>query len=133
MSNLASGAATYARCLLGLNNGADSSIDADIPEHVIAEYQARCFHHLRQHPLRSGCLFCPQVFEGVGSWEQRMEHLGAHFEKEKKNIKASLDTSRWNDDPELQEWFLQEGLIEADTKGGWRIGNGQPRRDIEGV
>jgi hypothetical protein len=102
--------------------------DGNIPDNVMAEQQSRCYHHLRTHPLRSGCLFCAQVFEGNGSWEQRMEHLGAHFEREKKNPKASLDTSRWRDDPELREWFLQEGLIERDNKGGYRIGDGQPRR-----
>lgn len=102
--------------------------DGNIPDSVMAEQQSRCYHHLRTHPLRSGCFFCPQVFEGNGSWEQRMEHLGAHFEREKKNPKASLDISRWRDDPELREWFLQEGLIEPDNKGGYRIGDGQPRR-----
>lgn len=102
--------------------------DGNIPDNVIAEQQSRCYRHLRSHPIRSRCLFCPQVFEGIGSWEQRMEHLGAHFEREKKNPKMTLDTSHWKDDPELQKWFLQEGLIERDNKGGWRIGDGQPRR-----
>lgn len=101
---------------------------ASIPDHVMAEEKNRCYHRLRSPPLRSGCLFCSQVFEGIGSWEQRMEHLGAHFEREKKDPKVTLDTSHWREDHELREWFLQEGLIEPDNKGGWRIGDGQPRR-----
>jgi len=109
----------------------DASSDskgATIPDDIMAKQQTRCFHHLRSHPTRSGCLFCAHVFEGHGSWEQRMEHLGVHFEKEKKNPKLSLETSRWREDVELREWFEQEGLIERDNKGGWRIGDGQPRR-----
>jgi len=101
---------------------------AGIPEDVMAEQQSRCYHPLRAHPIRSGCLFCEQVFEGHNSWEQRMEHLGGHFEREKKNPKQSLDTSRWRDDVELREWFQREGLIERDNKGSWRIGDGQPQR-----
>lgn len=124
--------------IMGVNHILDTSAepkDGNIPEEVMTEHQTRCYHHLRQHPLRSGCLFCQQVFEGLGSWEQRMEHLGAHFEREKKNLKMSLDTSRWNDDPELRDWFMQEGLIEADNRGGYRLGDGQPRRnnDLFGV
>lgn len=106
----------------------DKSQDNKIPEPVMTEYQNRCYQHLRSHPPQSGCLFCTQTFEGEGSWEQRMEHLGAHFEREKKNPKDFLDTKRWKDDPELREWLLQEGLIASDLKGGWRIGDGQPRR-----
>jgi hypothetical protein len=107
----------------------DKSQDNTIPESVMIEYQTRCYQHLRSHPPQSGCLFCTQTFEGEGSWEQRMEHLGAHFEREKNNPKESLDTKRWRDDPELREWLLQEGLIAPDPKGGWHIGDGQPRRD----
>jgi len=106
----------------------DKTQDNGIPESVMTEYQNRCYQHLRVHPPRSGCLFCTQTFEGEGSWDQRMEHLGAHFEREKKNPKEVLDTKAWRDDPELREWFLQEGLITPDPKGGWRIGDGQPRR-----
>jgi hypothetical protein len=106
----------------------DKSQDNSIPESLMTEYQNRCYQHLRSHPPQSGCLFCTQTFEGDGSWDQRMEHLGAHFEREKKNPKDFLDTKRWRDDPELREWLLQEGLITSDPKGGWRIGDGQPRR-----
>lgn len=111
-------------------HGEDDKSQANgIPESVMAEYQSRCYKKLRSHPPRSGCLFCTQIFEGEGSWEQRMEHLGSHFEREKKNPKATLDTKHWRNDPELQQWLLQEGLIASDPKGGWRIGDGQPLRD----
>jgi len=117
--------------IMGDTDALDASGDGKgggIPEDVMAEQQSRCYHRLRAHPIRSGCLFCEHVFEGHNSWEQRMEHLGGHFEREKKNPKQSLDTSRWREDAELREWFEREGLIERDNKGGWRIGDGQPQR-----
>lgn len=117
------------RYTIGSLDEEDKSQDNTIPESAMTEYQNRCYQYLRSHPPRSGCLFCNQTFEGEGSWEQRMEHLGAHFEREKKNPKDFLDTKRWRDDPELREWLLQEGLIAADPKGGWRLGDGRPRRD----
>ncbi|KAF2197804.1 hypothetical protein GQ43DRAFT_190023 [Delitschia confertaspora ATCC 74209] len=63
----------------GMDNG-----EWPVCEDNITEHQRRCYMSLRLPPPQSSCLFCDRVFVGVGSWDERMEHVGRHLEKERK-------------------------------------------------
>ncbi|KAK3060525.1 hypothetical protein LTS18_008352 [Coniosporium uncinatum] len=119
---LGSGIATTGRA------GNANKSTAQIPEEVIANYQKRCYKLLREAPYRSSCLFCSKHFEGPSSWEERMEHVGSHMERDRKSGTKSSDASAWNEDALLHEWLIEEGLVEHDGKGGWKIGSGTPLR-----
>lgn len=92
----------------------------EISEEAIAEHQKRCFIVLRRNPELSQCLFCPKSFNGVGGWDERMEHVGAHMERDRKDDRAVPACEEWREDPLLQEYYVQEGLIEWDD-GAWSI------------
>lgn len=98
-----------------------------VNEDNLIEHQKRCYQVLRETPPQSACLFCDKRFIGPTSWEERMEHVGRHLEKDRKTV--SLDVTTWNEDKELEQWLLEEGLIAHDRNGGWKIGDGKPRRD----
>lgn len=98
-----------------------------VNEENLPEHQARCFLALRAPPQQSICLFCDRRFEGSTSWEERMEHVGRHLEKDRKSGVDMLDCTAWNVDQRLEQYLLNEGLIVKD-KGEWRIGDGKPRR-----
>ncbi|QDS67842.1 hypothetical protein FKW77_007478 [Venturia effusa] len=100
-----------------------------ISDEALADHQSRCYIQLRSNPLRSGCLFCSRSFSGEGSWDERMEHVGAHFEAERKKVGGGRSVDEWREDTRLKEWLEAEGLIEFELNGGWRIGDGRPRRE----
>jgi hypothetical protein len=108
--------------------GAPSSAkDFPVNEDNLAVHQARCLQALRSPPQHSACLFCDKTFEGVGSWEERLEHVGRHFEKDRKSEGGLLDVAGWNGDEGLERYLLDEGLVVRDA-GGWKIGDGKARR-----
>jgi len=102
--------------------------DQQISDDVTAYYQKRCYKLLREAPSKSSCLFCSKQFQGPHSWEERMEHVGSHMESDRKSGTKSLDASAWNEDALLHNWLVEEGLVEHDGKGGWKIGVGVPLR-----
>jgi hypothetical protein len=101
-----------------------------VTEENITEHQQRCYIQLRGTPQRSGCLFCDKEFVGVNSWEERMEHVGRHLDKERKG-KGNLGHESWNRDEGLERWLVGEGLVVFED-GEWKIGtgngNGKPKR-----
>lgn len=99
-----------------------------ISDEAILEHQTRCHIPLRSNPPRSSCLFCSRTFTGDGAWEERMEHVGAHFEQERKTAGRFTVPDDWREDLGLQDWLEQEGLIEHKQPTGWHIGDGRPRR-----
>jgi hypothetical protein len=104
-----------------------SSNGSEIPpvnENTIPLHQNRCFRQLRSPPPASSCLFCPRTFSGQGSWEERMEHVGKHFEKDRK---GSVEIANWRDDVALEKWFIKEGLVEKVGEQSWRLGDGIPK------
>lgn len=54
-----------------------------------------------------------------------MEHVGHHFEKDGK---GAVLPQQWREDLSLQQYLLEEGLIERNGTSGWRLGDGVPRR-----
>ena len=91
----------------------------------VPKIQERCLIVRRQPPQGSSCGFChgngngngPRVFE---SWEERMEHVGRHYE----NAAASGEDVRpekWVRDEELVRWSVAERLVVADNHGGFTL------------
>jgi hypothetical protein len=91
------------------------------------EHQTRCLQSLRSPPPQSICLFCDRTFEGPSSWEERMEHVGRHLEKDKNTTVDMLDIKSWNKDESLEKYLLNEGLVVYEHDG-WKVGDGKPRR-----
>lgn len=95
----------------------------------LKEHHQRCYQKLREPPQHASCLFCDRRFEGVNAWDERMEHVGRHLEKEGKNGTLSLDPKQWLFDQGLEDYLYDEGLITRDKTANWTIGSGKPRRD----
>lgn len=97
----------------------DSKLQAEWDAHV-KEMQASCLVTRRQPPQRSACPKpdCQSVFEGPGSWDEWTEHVGRHMEKG--------EAQRLGVDRLLAKWALDEGIIEPNGEGGYRLcgGNG---------
>lgn len=113
---------------LAANPSAYTAGQTVISDEAILEHQRRCYITLRSNPPRSGCLFCSRIFQGEGSWEERMEHVGAHFEAERKRAGGFMGCEGWREDRVLQDWLEDEGLIEREVGGAWSVGDGRPRR-----
>lgn len=98
-----------------------------ITDENLAEHQNRCLQSLRKPPQQSTCLFCDKKFVGPNSWEERMEHVGKHLEKDRKIFAGMFNCKTWHQDQNLENYLVEEGLIvkEANT---WKIGNGKPKR-----
>ena len=97
----------------------DSKLQAEWDGHV-KEMQASCLVTRRQPPQRSACPKpdCQSVFEGAGSWDEWTEHVGRHMEKG--------EAQRLEVDRLLAKWALDEGIIERQEDGEYRLcgGNG---------
>ena len=102
-----------------------------VNEENLPGHQTRCLQSLRTPPQQSICLFCDRTFEGPSSWEERMEHVGRHLEKDRKGSIDMLDIKSWNEDKGLEQYLLDEGLI-VKEQGTWKIGDGKPRRSSAG-
>ncbi|KAL1635539.1 hypothetical protein SLS56_001590 [Neofusicoccum ribis] len=108
--------------------------DAPVTEENMADFQKKCYQKLRDPPPHSSCLFCTRAFDGPGSWFERLEHVGRHFEKDRKPG-AGVDTKvygieRWREDRALERWLCKEGLIEQDGRGEWQLGDGAPKKVV---
>ena len=99
-----------------------------VTEENLADHLQRCFREIRMPPSQASCLFCDRSFTGPNSWEERLEHVGRHLEKDAKPGTFSLDSKHWRNDPELEKYLLREGLIARGQDGDWRIGDGTPLR-----
>lgn len=82
--------------------------------------ERRCHQRLGEPPTRSACLFCPAEFSGIGSWDDRIEHVARHMEADNKEGRAVPQPSSWNPDRALEEWLIAKRVI-AQAKRGWKI------------
>ncbi|KAF7186207.1 hypothetical protein HII31_12449 [Pseudocercospora fuligena] len=93
-------------------NGKEKSAKAgDLDEAFLQNEANRCYRHLRSPPENSRCLFCEQQFHGHGSWEDRMEHVGRHMERARKE-NIELHPEQWNRDENAEIWFVRESVLE---------------------
>lgn len=111
------------------NSHALSQKEFPVNEDNLPGHQTRCLRSLRTPPQHSICLFCDRTFEGPTSWEERMEHVGRHLEKDRNNGVDLLDVKSWNNDDALEQYYTNEGLI-VKEQGIWMIGDGKPRRPV---
>lgn len=100
--------------------GSSSQVEHDAFAASMEKASVRCLQNIRDPPLRSVCGYCAGqgtgLFEGEGSWEARMEHVGRHLES------GDGDNQAWDEDIGLRDWMAKEGLIEkASEGGGWRL------------
>ncbi|KAF2750553.1 hypothetical protein M011DRAFT_174050 [Sporormia fimetaria CBS 119925] len=101
-----------------------------VTDENLAQYHRDCYIEVRDAPLKSQCLYCSQSFDGKGSWEERMEHVGRHLEKDKEV--RGLPVENWERDRELENWLVAEGLVVRGESGEWKIGGGRPKRGSNG-
>jgi len=81
-------------------------------EDSLEEVRNRCWQEKRKPPQRSTCGFCGRFFEGEGSWNERMEHVGGHFSRD------IVDSKDEREDEDLTTWAVREGIIKE-------VGNGR--------
>lgn len=81
----------------------------------IPALQERCYRRLRDPPLRSRCPYCSdKIFEGPGSWPERLEHVGNHLERNDVVIDDDVE------DEDLRDWMMAHGLTERNTRARLR-------------
>ena len=95
-------------------------------EDSLEDVRKRCWYKRRAGPQRSSCGFCMRVFEGPNGWDERMEHVGKHFEG-KHNGTADAENMQEEEDEDLRDWAVKEGIVEDyGTRGFWLVGMGPP-------
>lgn len=119
-SNKTAAGATKSRT----SSSATSTNLIDDTDPAIVAAEQRCYIRVRHPPSRSCCLLCSADFEGPGSWEERMEHVGRHFEQHKKEGKGPRPVSAWRVDMTVERWLEAEGLI---SRNGyeWQLADGR--------
>lgn len=108
-------------------------------EGELEQIRLRCWKLRRRAPERTSCGFCGRLFEASAhsdkgneddghaeekAWEERMEHLGRHYERD------GCSPSMENTDPDLLEWGMNEGILEPRSDvGPWLVGYEVPRNE----
>ncbi|RMD39410.1 hypothetical protein DV735_g5724, partial [Chaetothyriales sp. CBS 134920] len=103
-----------------LTPGQESSADWKAFEDSLEGVRQRCWVERRKAPQRSTCGFCGRVFEGEGSWNERMEHVGGHFSRD------VIDAKEEREDEDLTNWALQEGIIKDAGNGNYVLSDQPP-------
>lgn len=99
--------------------GQENSADWKAFEDSLESVRQRCWVEKRKPPQRSTCGFCGRVFEGDGSWNDRMEHVGGHFSRD------VIESKEEREDEDLTNWAMQEGIIK-DAGNGRHVLADQP-------
>ncbi|KAI9681224.1 MAG: hypothetical protein M1817_002506 [Caeruleum heppii] len=95
----------------------------------------RCRIWNRDPPARSQCGFCDQIFEGQGSWDERMEHVGRHHENLNNHGHGhghGKAERTWTEDILLRDYLAHEGLIRwCARRGQFVMTTKNARDDVE--
>ena len=92
-------------------------------EASLGKIQDRCHRQLRSPPSRSKCPYCPdKVFEGPGSWSDRLEHVGKHLEKN--DVKKEDEV----EDEDVRDWMVQQGFMEWKAHMGYKVINSDGKK-----
>jgi ankyrin repeat protein len=104
-------------------------------EEKVRELQISCLKVRRTPPTKTMCPVrqCGQIFEGVTSWDDRMEHVGRHLEMVTAtgNRVMSSEVIEQESDEFMIEWALRERIIERRPSGRYRLYNDAGRADNE--
>jgi hypothetical protein len=95
----------------------------------IPKIQERCCIMNRPLPERSSCGFCHRDFHGEGSWDERMEHVGRHYENAIANAE-NVGPSAWTPDRHLIEYALREGLVHRHSDGTYTLVNTSGKEQV---
>ena len=87
----------------------------------IPKIQERCCIAESELPQTSSCGFCGVVFQGAGTWEERMEHVGRHFESAA-NVGEDVSLEAWKIDSDWLNYALENRLINQGADGGYTLG-----------
>lgn len=100
------------------SNARSAARDDNADEQFLQDAAKRCYRIERSPPEQSCCIFCEKQFHGRGSWDERMEHIGGHFETAKKENDASkVDRVNWRIDNEAEQWMIRERIVERTDRG----------------
>jgi hypothetical protein len=103
-------------------------------EEKLKDLQRECLITKREPPMQLACPLqsCGVHFEGQGTWDDMMEHVGKHLEKAASGLGESVNQE---DDGLLVEWALKEGILQnkAGYVGAYQLsldsGNGKKEQD----
>jgi hypothetical protein len=99
---------------------------------VLHDYDSECWLQLRNLPQSCTCPICnSKEFHGANAWEERMEHMAGHFERIRRGsnvVDNKHKPNQWQEDVKLRTYLEEEGLIERDSIGAWKLGDGTPKR-----
>lgn len=71
----------------------------------------------------ASCGVCEKVFRGENAWEERMEHVGKHFERGEGSGSAAGAGAVVAEDTYLTEWAVREGIVrDLGQQGKWLVG-----------
>ncbi|EXJ88419.1 hypothetical protein A1O1_05349 [Capronia coronata CBS 617.96] len=103
----------------GKGDDSVSKKERDNFEKELEVIRTRCWVDRRKPPKESSCGFCGEEFvdsDGGKAWEERMEHVGRHLEKNGSGVEEE------EVDDGLRRWALAEGVIRAGKrKGGFLL------------
>ncbi|KAL9600864.1 MAG: hypothetical protein Q9219_002906 [cf. Caloplaca sp. 3 TL-2023] len=125
-------------------HGPGASVSRSVKENFengLEAIRRRCWRPLRDSPPKSICGYCASnssrspsatttmhkrvMFSGKGSWDDRMEHVGRHLEKENPGFEV--------EDLELRDWMVEQGLL-VEGNGGYVVtGLNNRRRSGRGI
>lgn len=82
-------------------------------EETIKELQVECLVMKRESPRELGCMVsgCGAIFKGRGAWDERMEHVGRHLERDGGRAGEERVDGR------LVEWAVRESVVERRRSG----------------
>lgn len=76
----------------------------------------RCFMSIREPPEECACIVCDVKFTGAGAWDERLEHIGKHWEATKRENDEPNNAKDWREDHALHKFLGHQGIIAADGK-----------------
>lgn len=84
-------------------------------EKSLDHIRERCWHQQREPPLHSQCGICGQEFQGEQSWDDRMEHVGRHYERDEAQPEQEME------DAFLRKWAIEQNIILPAEGGRWLL------------
>ncbi|OJD26659.1 hypothetical protein ACJ73_01958 [Blastomyces percursus] len=102
------------------NRVSPSKQEQDAFNKSLEKVRKRCWIERRKAPRRSICNFCGWEFSGTYCWDDRMEHVGKHYEK--RDVETCEDIA-------LREWAVQEGVLKPASKNKWVLAS--PKESAE--
>ena len=88
----------------------------DSDEQELNKIAKRCFNAIRTPPEECACIVCDAKFIGESAWDERLEHIGKHWEAKKKENEEPASPKDWRKDDALQHFLGRHGIIEVDGK-----------------